>query len=53
MIAEQLRLEGTTEVPFGRLRLHPATVLVGKRGIAECRAILAAVNLGTEVHKDS
>lgn len=38
---EQLRLEGT-EVPRVLFRPGPAAVLVGRAGIAECRAILAA-----------
>lgn len=36
---EQLRLD--TEVPYVVGRLSPATIILGKHWIAECRAILA------------
>lgn len=43
----QMRLEGT-DVPVVVGRIRPATVALGRRGIAENRAILASKNRLTE-----
>lgn len=40
-------LEGI-EAPYVVGRLHPATVLAGRRWLAECRAILAAAEKSKE-----
>ena len=42
-MTEQLRIEGA-EVPYVVGRIRATTALAGKRGIAECRAVLAAAS---------